>query len=448
MIQRRCSNNTVQIELPPKLINVFSGDARYRAAYGGRGSGKTRSFAIMAVLRAYELSEAGKSGIVVCAREYLNSVNNSLQAEIMMAINSLTWLRDYFDISERQIKTKNNLISFCFLGLSRNLSSIKSMANIHIFWIDEAETVSEEAWVQLVPTVREENSEIWATWNPVSKQSAVHKRYRINQHRAEELRLKIVELNWRDNPWFPKVLDEERLNDKKFRPEYYNHIWEGDFKQVFDGSYFTNYLIQAKEEGRIGNVCCDPLMSYRSFWDIGGTGAKSDATVIWIAQFIGQEIRVLNYYEAQGQPLASHIDWMRINGYGQASITLPHDGRSCDKVHNVSFESVLVQAGFCVEIVPNQGAGAARARIEACRRLFGRVWFNQPTTQAGLEALQWYHEKRDNLRGIGLGPNHDWSSHGADAFGLMCLTASPDQIVRRPKKRYSENAVIGGWMSI
>ncbi|MCF3424439.1 phage terminase large subunit, partial [Escherichia coli] len=82
---------------------------------------------------------------------------------------------------------------------------------------DEAETVSEQAWLQLVPTVREENSEIWATWNPVSKQSAVHKRYRINQHKAEELRLKIVELNWRDNPWFPKVLNEERINDKKFR---------------------------------------------------------------------------------------------------------------------------------------------------------------------------------------------------------------------------------------
>jgi len=76
------------------------------------------------------------------------------------------------------------------------------------------------------------------------------------------------------------------------------------------------------------------------------------------------------------------------------------------------------------------------------------VWFNQSTTQAGLEALQWYHEKRDDLRGIGLGPNHDWSSHGADAFGLMCLVASPEQIMRRDKKRYGGNTVNGGWMSV
>src|SRR5699024_8927943 len=163
-----------------------------------------------------------------------------------------------------------------------------------------------------------------------------------------------AEVNWRDNPWFPNVLNEERLNDKKLRPEYYNHIWEGDYRQAFTGAYFTKHLIEAREEGRIGHVYADPLMLYRSFWDICGEVAKSDATAIWITQFIGQEIRVLNYYEAQGQPLATHIDWLRDNGYGGASITLPHDGRTCDRIHNISFETALLQAGFCVDIVPNQ----------------------------------------------------------------------------------------------
>lgn len=448
MKKRSNSNTTAQIELPPKLITIFKDKARYRMAYGGRGSGKTRSFAIMAVLRAYELSEMGKTGIIVCAREYLNTVNNSLQAEISYAIHNLTWLTNYFDVGECHIKTKNGNISFCFLGLNRNVTSIKSMAKIHIFWIDEAENVSEEAWLQLVPTVREENSEIWATWNPVSKHSAVHQRYRLNENKSEELNLKIVNINWRDNPWFPKVLDEERQNDKKFRSECYDHIWEGEFQHNFTGAYFTKYLIEAREAGRIGVVVADPLMSYKTFWDIGGTGAKSDSTAIWVAQFIGQEIRILNYYEAQGQPLASHINWLRSNGYANATITLPHDGRNCDKVHNVSFESALTQAGFCVEIVPNQGAGAARSRIEAARRLFGRMWFNKATTQAGIEALQWYHEKRDEQRGIGLGPNHDWASHAADAFGLMCLVAVPEQLKRPINQRYSENSASGGWMSL
>lgn len=448
MKQRRCLNNTVQIELPPKLIDIFEGKARYRMAYGGRGSGKTRSFALMAVLRAYELSESGKKGAIVCAREYLNSVNNSLHAEIATAINKYEWLKNYFEISERQIRTKNDNISFNFLGLSRNVDSIKSMANIHIFWIDEAENVSEYAWIHLIPTVREENSEIWASWNPVSKHSAVHKRYRLNEQKRKDLNLKITNINWRDNPWFPEVLDKERLNDKKFRSEYYNHIWEGEFQQNFTGAYFTSYLINAREESRIGVVCSDPLMEYKTFWDIGGTGARSDATAIWVAQFIGQEIRVLNYYEAQGQPLATHINWLRNKGYDKATITLPHDGRSCDKVHNISFESALIQAGFYVEIVPNQGAGAARARIEATRRMFGRIWFNEATTQAGLEALQWYHEKRDKQRGIGLGPQHDWASHGADAFGLMCLVAAPESTINTSRTRYKDNNAYGGWMSL
>jgi phage terminase large subunit len=162
-------------------------------------------------------------------------------------------------------------------------------------------------------------------------------------------------------------------------------------------------------------------MTYRAFWDIGGTGAKADATAIWVAQFIGREIRVLDYHEAQGQPLAAHVTWLRDRGYDKALCVLPHDGSTNDRVHDVSFESALNQAGFETQIVPNQGPGAAKMRIEAARRLFPAIWFNADTTEAGRKALGWYHERIDEKRRVGLGPEHDWSSHGADAFGLMCV---------------------------
>jgi phage terminase large subunit len=74
-----------------------------------------------------------------------------------------------------------------------------------------------------------------------------------------------------------------------------------------------------------------------------------------------------------------------------------------------------------VTVIANQGRGAATARIEAARRLFPSIWFNADTTEAGRDALGWYHEKKDEERGIGLGPEHDWSSHSSDAFGLMCV---------------------------
>jgi phage terminase large subunit len=132
---------------------------------------------------------------------------------------------------------------------------------------------------------------------------------------------------------------------------------------------------------------------------------------------------------------------MRERGYGPGKVTfwLPHDGDTQDKVHDVSYRSALEQAGYAVEVVPNQGKGAAAARIEAVRRLFPAIWFNEETTQAGRDALGWYHEKRDQERGIGLGPNHDWASHSADAFGLMAVVyeapvAAPPKQINYPRR--------------
>jgi phage terminase large subunit len=148
---------------------------------------------------------------------------------------------------------------------------------------------------------------------------------------------------------------------------------------------------------------------------------------MWVAQFIGLEIRVLNYYEVQGQPLDSHLNWLRSNGYtpDKAQIWLPHDGKTNDRVYDVSYESALTQAGYQVTVIPNQGKGAAMARVEEVRRLFPSIWIDKTKCAGGIDALGWYHEKKDEVRNIGLGPEHDWASHGADAFGLMCVAYQP-----------------------
>ena len=229
----------------------------------------------------------------------------------------------------------------------------------------------------------------------------------------------------------PAKLERDRQTDLIERPEQYGHIWDGDFLQVIEGAYFASHLTNAKNENRIGRVAPDPLMTLRVFVDIGGTGAKADACTMWGAQFIGKEIRVLNYYEAQGQPLATHLEWLREKGYEKAQIWLPHDGSTQDKVHDVSYESAFRAAGYVVTVIPNQGRGAAKARVEAARRLFPAMWFNEDTTESGRAALGWYHEKRDEVRGIGLGPEHDWSSHGADAFGLMCVAYEEPVVTKK-----------------
>lgn len=430
-----------RVELPPKLIPVFSGSADIRGAYGGRGSAKTRSFAKMTAIRAYVWDMAGREGQILCGRQFMNSLADSSLEEIKAAIRSEPWLLDHFEIGEKFVRTKSGRIYYSFAGLDRNVDSIKSKARILLCWVDEAEPVTEEAWQKLVPTLREEDSELWVTWNPERKTSATHKRFRI----ANDNRMKIAELNWRDNPWFPAILERVRLKDKAERPDSYDHIWEGDFVTVVEGAYYASALTVAKSEGRIGRVAADPLMTLRLIVDIGGTGAKADSFVIWVAQFIGKEIRWLDYYEAQGQPLATHLAWCRERGYtpGKAAFWLPHDGSMQDKVFDVSYESALKDAGYSVTVIPNQGKGAAAARIEAARRLFPRMWFDEEKTEAGRDALGWYHEKKDETRNIGLGPDHDWASHGADAFGLgAVIYEEPSTTARKDPRNFAQH----GWM--
>ncbi len=407
---------TVKLEIPEKLIPLFDGEADVRAADGGRGSAKTRTFAKMTAVRALMWDAAGRSGQILCGRQFMNSLADSSLEEIKAAIRSEPWLLSAFDIGEKYIKTKSGRIYYTFTGLDRNIASVKSKARILLCWVDEAEPVTDEAWTTLIPTLREEDSELWVTWNGKRKGAPVERRFKD----STDPRIKYVRVNWRDNPWFPAVLERVRQRDLAERPDQYPHIWEGEHVSVVEGAYYAAQITTAKSEGRIGRVAKDPLMALRAIWDIGGTGAKADACAIWIAQYVGREIRFLDYYEAQGQPLATHVEWLRSKGYGSALCVLPHDGATNDRVHDVSYESALRAAGFDVQVIANQGAGAAMKRVEAARRLFPSMWFDEKC-QGGLDAIGWYHEKRDDERGIGLGPEHDWSSHGADAFGLAAV---------------------------
>lgn len=228
-----------RVEIPPKLIPVFAPlHKRYRIAYGGRGSGKTYTFAKMLAIKGYILAEEGKSGTLLCAREFMNSLAESSMEEIKHAIKSEAWLDDYYEVGEKFIRTKNGLIDFAFAGLRHNLDSIKSKAKILIAWVDEAETVSDIAWKKLLPTVREPNSEIWCSYNPEVEGSATDVRFRKSDLGDDSV---IVELNWQDNPWFSDVLEGERQRDLKNLPySEYAWIWEGAYRETSDAQIFKN----------------------------------------------------------------------------------------------------------------------------------------------------------------------------------------------------------------
>lgn len=410
--------------------------ARYKGAYGGRGSGKSHFFAELVVDE--HIATPGLR--TICIREVLKSLKQSAKLLIEDKIQYLG-VGNQFEVQKDKIIAPGDGL-ILFEGMQdQNAESIKSLEGFDRCWVEEGQTLSARSLAMLRPTIRKAKSEIWFSWNPRRKGDAVDEFMRSKQLPGST----VVKANWRDNPWFPPVLEGERQLDLKLYPDRYDHIWEGDYAKAFEGAYFSAGLAAARQQGRIGVVSADPLLPLRAFWDLGGSGANADAMAIWIAQWVGQEIRVLDYIEGVGQVLAYYVSELRNRGYAKAICHLPHDGVNENNITGKRYEDHLREAEF--EVLPplkNQGKGAAAMRIEAVRRLLPKCWFHEKATEAGRDALGYYHERKDEIRNVGLGPDHDWASHAADAFGLMAVSyeepSRRSQFSRRieyPKEGYA-----------
>lgn len=415
------------LEIPTARVFVpLLAPARDKVAKGGRGSGKSHFFAGMLVEDSLaEPGDHGGEGLrSVCIREVQKDLAQSSKALIEKKLSDLRLGEaDGFKVYCDVISAPGDGL-IIFKGMNDyTADSIKSLEGFKRGWWEEAHGASKTSIGLYRPTMRAAGSQMWWSYNPRRKSDPVDVLFADPSTRPTGA--EVVTANWRDNPWLTSELEQERLDCLRLTPDDYPHIWEGDYVSVVEGAYYAQQLRAARGEGRVGRVAADPLMTLRAVWDIGGTGAKADATAIWIVQYVGREIRLLDYYEASGQPLATHVNWLRASGYASALCVLPHDGAQHDKIQQTTYEGALREAGFSTQVIPNQGAGAAMARVETARRLFPQMYFDAERCAGGLDAIGWYHERKDEARGIGLGPNHDWSSHGADAFGLVAVAYTP-----------------------
>ena len=424
--------NIATIQLPPKLVSLFQGDARYRCAWGGRGSGKTVSFALMTAVRGYMWGMEGRQGQILCGREHLNSLEESSLEEVKSAIRSCDFLLDYYEIGTTYIRSKDGKFTYTFSGLRRNLDSIKSKAKILLCWVDEAEGVTETAWSKLIPTVREENSEIWVTWNPENKNSSTHKRFRESSPDG----MKICEINWRDNPFFPNVLELARQEDFNLRPESYDHIWEGDFLVHVDGAYYATEMRDCRQTNRIATVPYDPAMPVTTAWDLG----VGDSTAIWFAQFVGAEVRLIDYYECSGVGLDHYVQVLNSKGYVYGDHVLPHDVRVRELGTGKSRLETLGNLGvrpitIAPQLMIDDGIQASRSMLATC-------WFDKEKCSRGIDCLSQYRrdydEKNQSFRGR---PLHDWTSHAADAFRYLAVGNKPKRDWGTPIKRNIQGVV-------
>jgi len=377
----------------------------------------------------------------ICIREVQKTLAESSKHLIESKIEQLG-VGSLFNILKDRIETPGGGV-ILFAGMQDHTAeSIKSLEDCRFAWVEEAQTLSARSLEMLRPTIRAENSEIWFSWNPRRKTDAVDHFMRADPPDDAV----IVQANWSDNPWLPDVLKAERLLDLDRYPDRYRHIWEGEYATAFVGAYYAKSLEKARQDGRICRLTPDPIVQIRAYFDIGGAGARADATSIWIVQFVDREIRILDYIEGQGQVLAHYVNELRSRGYGDAQCVLPHDGVNTNIITGKRYSDHLEDAGFEVEVVPNQGRGAAAMRIEAARRIFPICWFDEAKTEPGRDALGYYHEKRDEQRNTGLGPEHDWSSHAADAFGLMAIHYEAPEKELELEHYHRSSGTVGGWL--
>jgi PBSX family phage terminase large subunit len=265
-----------------RIFEPLLSPARYKAAHGGRGSGKSHFFGELLV----ETCQAERGTSAVCIRESQRTLAQSSKRLIESKVAGLGLGRQ-FKIFNDKIETPGDGI-IIFRGMQDHTSeSIKSLEGFRIAWIDEAQNLSAHSLSLLRPTIRAEASQLWASWNPRRKSDAIDDFFRARKPPGAI----VVNANWRDNPWFPAVLEEERKLDLSLYPDRYDHTWEGDYVGAFEGAYFAQMLSEARAQGRIGKVAADPLLPLRAFIDIGGSGAFADAFTIWIVQWVGSELR-------------------------------------------------------------------------------------------------------------------------------------------------------------
>lgn len=360
---------------------------------------------------------------VGCAREHMKDIKESVKQLLDDRIQALG-LQDYFESTHSppyEIRGRRTDSLFIFKGLWRNPDGMKSMEGMDRVWVEEAARISQRTIDILIPTVRKDGSALIWTWNPEYDHDPIEKLFRGPNGPPPRTVLQRVHAS--DNPWFPAELREAMEAMYRDEPDRAEHIYGGEYVRAVDGAYFAKQLRAARAEGRFTSLAVDPNFQIRAYWDLG----RNDATAIWIAQFVGEWVHVIDYCEGVGQAPGYYFNWLRNSGYEGCLCVLPHDGASIhpDNPLSMSYETQARNAGFHVRVVRNQGAGAAMQRVDAMRRIFPRLRFDDDRTRPGVRALGHYHEKRHEERNVGLGPEHDWSSHGADAAGLMAIDYQP-----------------------
>ena len=394
-----------QVNFPPCLSEIFE-PRRYKIAFGGRGSSKSWSFA-----RALLIIGAKQKTRILCAREVQKSIKQSVHTLLSDQIQEMG-LGAFYQVLETEIRGKNGTqISFAGLA-THTVESVKSFEGCSIVWCEESQTISKKSWDILIPTIRNPGSEIWVTFNPDIDTDDTYVRFVVNPP-PDSL---VVKMNYMDNPWFPEVLEKERLHCLNTDPKGYNNIWEGKCKAAVDGAIYADEMESAQTEGRICNVPYDPLLKVQIIFDLGW----NDAMFISLAQKGVADLRIIESIEDSHKTLDYYSALLKEKKYNWGKIWLPHDGAAKDFKTGKSSQEILQALGWDVEIIP---ISSIEEGIKQARMTFNRVYFDKTKAGVLVNSLKRYKRVINSRTNEAGAPDHDSSSHGADNFRYISVSA-------------------------
>jgi phage terminase large subunit len=381
-----------RVEFPRPFQDIFR-PARYKVWYGGRGAAKS-----WCVARGLLLRGTQQPIRILCTREYQSSITDSVHKLLSEQISALD-LDAYYDVQRARVLGSNGT-EFIFKGLHHNIQEIKSTEGVDICWVEEAQSASEESWKILIPTIRKDGSEIWLTFNPLEETDPTYQRFVTNPPPGTV----IHKVSWRDNPWFPKVLNDERRYLLSVDPDAYGYVWEGETRHISEAVIFKGkYSVRSFETpadarlyfGADWGFAQDPTMLIRCWVD--GTRLMIDHEAFGIG------IDIDNLAKRQGEPGRSMFD------------EIPESRKwpiyaDCARPETISY---VRQRGFRID-----GADKWPGSVEdgiAFLRSFQEIIIHERCVHMAQEART-YKYKVDPLTGDVLPKIEDKNNHGWDAL--------------------------------
>jgi phage terminase large subunit len=375
--------------------------ARYKGAWGGRGSGKSHFFAEM-LLEEHIINPSQAS---VCVREVQKSLNQSVKRLLEMKIDELN-VGSYFEVLDSQIKTRNGEGIIIFQGMQNHTNdSIKSLEGYDRAWVEEAQSLSQGSLDKLRPTIRKPNSELWFSWNPQLDTDPVDQLLR-GEYAPDSST--VIKVNWSDNPWFPDVLREEMEYDRRRDPDKYLHIWQGEYQRNSESRVFRNWRIEEFE------AQADDVLRFGADW-----GFASDPTVLVRCFIRGRKLYI--DYEA-------YQVGCEILNIPELFMTVPESERYPIIADSARPETIshVRKHGFSRIMPAVKGPKSIEDGIEWLKSFDVIV---HPRCRHTIDELSLYSYKVDKMTGQVLPVLEDKQNHVIDALRYAC------EAVRRANRR-------------